>query len=85
MFDLDGKIDTVLDYEDGTDLIQLTGGLVFEGLTVQNKFGGALIRADGAAEMVLQGVDAADITSDDFVSEVIQTTQTTTDDFFVNG
>ncbi|MBV7393104.1 calcium-binding protein [Mameliella sediminis] len=60
--------DTVLDFEDGTDLIQLTGGLTFADLTVTTVASGQRIAlaSDPSVHITLEGLNPGDITADDF-------------------
>lgn len=60
--------DTVLDFEDGTDLIQLTGGLTFSDLTVTTVASGQRIAlaSDPSVHITLEGLNPGDITADDF-------------------
>jgi peroxidase len=67
VFDFDGKLDKVRDFEDGKDLIGLNG-ISYDDLYVQEKFGGVLISYDGN-RMYLSGLDSAQITADDFITE----------------
>ncbi|NEQ35126.1 MAG: DUF4347 domain-containing protein [Okeania sp. SIO3I5] len=61
--------DTIFDFEDGSDLIKLEGGLTFGGLTIQNSGGSTLIKdtASGEKLAILDGVDHNSIDTIDFI------------------
>ncbi len=65
VFDFDGKLDTVTDYEVGIDRIRLDG-ISFDDVNIQNESSGASIEY-GEDKMLLLDVDAADITEKDFL------------------
>ncbi len=65
VFDLDGKLDTVTDYEVGIDRIRLDG-VSFDDVNIQNESSGATIEY-GEDTMLLLDVDAAAITEKDFL------------------
>ncbi|MBV7397471.1 calcium-binding protein, partial [Mameliella sediminis] len=56
--------DTVLDFDDGTDLIQLTGGLTFADLTITTVAGGERIAltSDPSVFITLEGLNPGDVT-----------------------
>lgn len=62
--------DTIADFEDGTDLINLSvSGLTFANLTVREQFGEAVITVtgqSGVGSITLTGVPQAAITEADF-------------------
>ncbi|MCS6792861.1 MAG: calcium-binding protein, partial [Oscillatoriaceae bacterium SKYG93] len=59
---------TITDFEDGIDLLGLTGGLTFAELTVAQGATGTLISITSSGELLasLNGVSATLITADDF-------------------
>ena len=61
--------DNVLDFEDGTDLVQLTGGLTFADLTVTTVAAGeqVALTSDPTTFIVLEGLNPGDVTAADFV------------------
>jgi 2',3'-cyclic-nucleotide 2'-phosphodiesterase/3'-nucleotidase/5'-nucleotidase len=63
----DGR-DVVVDFERGTDRIGLSGRLSFNDLSLVQRGRNTLIRADGEALMVVNGINASDLTRRDFVS-----------------
>lgn len=65
----EGK-DTITDFQDGTDLLVLAGGLSFGQLTISNSGCNTLIRLtnDGEQLAVLTGINASKITSADFIT-----------------
>lgn len=65
VFDFDRKLDRVTDFKDGVDHIGLDG-ITYDDLYVRDKFGGALVSYHGD-RMFLSGLDAAQITEDDFL------------------
>lgn len=64
----DGKRDKVMDYEDGSDRIDLSrlGVEGFRDVVVVQKSGGVLLKAAGE-KIVLVGADKGDIDADDFI------------------
>jgi hypothetical protein len=65
--------DTITDFKDGDDLIGLSGGLLFEQLTITQGVGinsGTLISVTSSDELLamLTGVNATTITTADFVT-----------------
>ncbi|MBY6114416.1 M10 family metallopeptidase C-terminal domain-containing protein [Mameliella alba] len=61
--------DRVLDFEDGSDVIQLTGGLSFDDLTVTAETDGlrVALTADPTVFITLEGLAPGDITAADFI------------------
>jgi Ca2+-binding RTX toxin-like protein len=60
-------VDTVRDFRNGSDRIDLTGRLSFGQLTIRQRGKNTLIRADGSNLVVLQNFDADLLTRSDFV------------------
>ncbi len=58
--------DTIIDFEDGTDLIGLAGSLSFEDLAIVRIGRNTSINFEGETLATLQGIDSTLITSDDF-------------------
>jgi serralysin len=58
--------DTVQDFQDGTDLLGLSGGLTFAQLTISSSSNGTLIRFGNEVLATLTGVQASAIASADF-------------------
>ncbi|PHJ56337.1 hypothetical protein VF14_35500 [Nostoc linckia z18] len=65
----EGK-DTITDFQDGTDLLVLAGGLSFGQLTISNSGSNTLISLTNGGEQlaVLTGINASKITSADFIT-----------------
>ena len=61
----EGK-DTIEDFQDGTDLLGLSGGLVFSDLTIKNNDGDARIQLNGKTLAVLEDVSANRLSIADF-------------------
>jgi Ca2+-binding RTX toxin-like protein len=61
-------LDRIRDFEVGVDAIGLVRGLTFDNLTIEQTARGALIRAGNDQLAVLQGVQANQISAQDFVS-----------------
>ncbi len=60
--------DTITDFEDGTDIIRLNGGVQFGQLSITDSFGNANIDFNGEILATVQGVSAADLGADDFLT-----------------
>jgi len=64
----DSGLDTVTDFEDGIDFIDLAGGLQLRELTISRLQGNTVIEtADGGASMTLTGIRPSDINAADFI------------------
>ena len=72
--DLD-QADTILDFEDGTDLIGLDNGLTFDDLTITQGTGDnanhTIVRLGNEYLLIIQNVSAENLTSPDFTPVTI--------------
>lgn len=62
--------DTILDFEDGIDMIAITGVAGFGDLTVQDGARGAVV-SSGDLEITVTGIAAADLSADDFTFALV--------------
>lgn len=66
-FSASGEKDTIRDFQDGLDVVVFTNtGADFGELDITDSFAGAVVDY-GGSEIVLTGISAADLTSDDFL------------------
>ncbi|KEO56509.1 hypothetical protein [Thioclava pacifica] len=63
-----GGMDIVYDFEDGSDMVQLSG-MTFEDLTISSYRTTGTQITYGTDRMILRGVDVADINVDDFIPD----------------
>ena len=67
VFKVNDGVDTIEDFEDGTDIIRLTkSGLTFDGLTITNDDGDAVITYDQGDSIRLEDVSVDDLSASDF-------------------
>ena len=67
VFDADDGMDTIEDFEDGTDLIRFdAAGLTFAGLTITDDDGDAMITYDTGDSIRLMDMDVEDLDASDF-------------------
>ncbi len=60
--------DTITDFEDGSDIIRLNGGIQLGQLSITDSLGNVDISFNGETLATLQGVSAADLSADDFLT-----------------
>ena len=60
-------MDTITDFQDGRDRIQLKGKLKFDGLSFKQRGDDVLIRADNKKLLLVQDTSVADFSDADFV------------------
>ena len=69
VFDVDGKRDTLTDFQDGKDLIGLNG-ISYAALSFEDSNNGSvIIRYDGQAEMLLKDVGSTDLDEEVFADK----------------
>ena len=67
VFDADDGVDTIEDFEDGTDLIRFdAAGLTFAGLTITDDDGDAMVTYDTGDSIRLMDIDVDDLDASDF-------------------
>jgi Ca2+-binding RTX toxin-like protein len=66
-FALGDGVDTINDFTDGSDVIEFTGGIMFEDLTIVDDVGGARVTYGAAESVLVKDLAAADLTESDFV------------------
>ncbi|MDV4169936.1 M10 family metallopeptidase [Rhodovulum sp. FJ3] len=65
VFDLADGDDTIRDFDDGVDTIEISGGITFNDLSISDVTEGALVTF-GTTSVTVIGLDALDLTTDDF-------------------
>ena len=67
VFDADDGVDTIEDFEDGTDLLRFdVAGLTFAGLTITDDDGDAMITYDTGDSIRLMDIDVEDLDAGNF-------------------
>ncbi|MDY6803613.1 MAG: transporter substrate-binding domain-containing protein [Cyanobacteriota bacterium] len=61
-------IDIILDFEDGSDFLQLSGDIAFDGLTLIAESGGTAIESNSERLAFISGVESSLLTAEDFLS-----------------
>ncbi|KAB7609848.1 calcium-binding protein, partial [Amylibacter sp. SFDW26] len=59
--------DTIIGFEDGSDMIHMNGGIEYSDLTISNNSGNTQIDYASGSSIIILGINSSNITEDDFI------------------